>query len=73
LRGGIEALLYVEETFQKLAKKLKYSALDAFDSWELCVGNSALDRWENINNAGDDPADRTEPKFNNVIFKFYLR
>jgi len=73
LRGGIEALLYVEETFQKLAKKLKYSALDAFDSWELCLGDSALDHWENINNAGDDPADRTESKFNGIVFKFYLR
>ena len=40
--GGIEALLYVEETFQKVAAKLKYDSQEAFDSWELCLGDSAL-------------------------------
>ena len=70
--GGIEALLYVEETFRKLAKKLKYNSLDAFDS-QLCLGDSALDHWENINDAGDLPENRTEAVFNDIIFKFYLR
>ena len=47
----IEALLYVEESFRKLAKKLNYGSEKGFNSWELCLADSALDHWENINDA----------------------
>ena len=72
--GGIEALLYVEETFKKLAMKLKYDSQDqeGFDSWELCLGDSALDHWENVNDT-TDPMTKTSAKFNELILKFYLR
>ena len=70
--GGIEALLYVEETFKKLALKLDYDVAEGFDSWELCLADSALEHWENINDT-ITADDRTNTKFNALILKFYLR
>ena len=70
--GGIEALLYVEETFKKLATKLKFNSQEGFDSWELCLSDNALDHWGNMNDI-IDPTDKTSAKFNQLILKFYLR
>ena len=41
--GVIQALVYVKESYQKISKKLAYSDELAFDVWELCLGDSALD------------------------------
>ena len=59
--GGIKALLYVQESYRKTSKKLEYSKAQSFDAWELCLGDSALNHWENINdvNANADKYDNT--------------
>ena len=41
--GGIEALLYVEENYRKIAKKLGFSGALTFDGWEVRVADSAQD------------------------------
>ena len=71
-RGIKAALIYVEETFKKLAMKLKYDSQEGFDYWELCLSEGALDHWENINDTTDS-MDKTSAKFNELILKFYLR
>ena len=47
--GGIEGLLWVEESYRKIAKKFKWNdGPKLFDNFDMVVEEGAADHWETI-------------------------
>ena len=50
--GGIEVLLYVEESYRKICKKFKWNIAGdkLFDNFDLVLEDSAADHWDTFTN-----------------------
>lgn len=71
-KHGIEALLFVEERFRKVAAQLEWADSELFDNFEEILVDTAEDDWEDIV-GGIPEADRDDTKFDECMEKFYLK
>ena len=67
---GIEALLFVEERFRKIARQLDYQDEQLFDNFEECLQDRAEDDWTNL---VDMVQPRDTANFEATIQDFYLK
>ena len=67
---GIEALLFCEERFRKIARQFDYEDEELFDNWEDCLQDRAEDDWTTV---VDGVAPRNTANFNATMQDFYLK
>jgi hypothetical protein len=71
-KHGIEALLFVEERFRKIAAQMEWTDHELFDNFEEVLVDAAEDDWEEIVD-GIAEADRTTARFDECMQQYYLK